>query len=97
MCGTPVPAILDQNKLTGLAGGVGEGQNIAEKGPHFRLWSPPEAPKWVKDLGYGLKSIRGSWGDHLGYISGVLSPFGGSLEGSKAQCEALSRQYFDLP
>ena len=77
MCGTPVPAILDQNKLTGLAGGVGEGQNIAEKGPHFRLWSPPEAPKWVKDLGYGLKSIRGSWGDHLGYISGVLEPLRG--------------------
>ena len=23
-----------------------------------------EAPKWVKDPGNGLKSIRGSWGDH---------------------------------
>ena len=25
----------------------------------------------------GLKSIRGSWGDHLGSISGVLDLFGG--------------------
>ena len=25
-----------------------------------------EAPKWVKDPGNGLKSIRGSWGDYLG-------------------------------
>ena len=29
--GTPVKAILDQKKLTGLAGGVKEGQNIAQK------------------------------------------------------------------
>ena len=30
-----------------------------------------EAPKWVKDPGNGLKSIRGSWRDHFGgiYIS----------------------------
>ena len=41
------------------------------------LWprSLLEAPKWVKDPGNGLKSIRGSWGDHLGSISGFLDPF----------------------
>ena len=31
ICGTPVQAILDQKKLTGLAGGVKEGQNMAQK------------------------------------------------------------------
>ena len=36
-----------------------------------------EAPKWVKDPGNGLKSIRGSWRDHFGGISGVLDPFRG--------------------
>ena len=35
ICGTPVQAILDQKKLTGLAGGVREGQNIAQNGPRF--------------------------------------------------------------
>ena len=34
-----------------------------------------EAPKWVKEPGNGLKSIRGSWEDHLGSISGVIDPF----------------------
>ena len=29
ICGTPVQAILDQNNLTGLGGGVREGQNNA--------------------------------------------------------------------
>ena len=29
ICGTPLQAILDQKKLTGLAGGVREGPNIA--------------------------------------------------------------------
>ena len=48
-CGTPVQAILDQKKLTGMAGGVREGQNIAKNGPRFWLWSPLEAPKWIKD------------------------------------------------
>ena len=79
-------AILDQNNLTKLAGGVREGQNIAQNGPRFWLWSPLEAPKWVKDPRNGLKSIRGSWGDHLGSISGVLDPFRGlqgALEGSR--------------
>ena len=36
-----------------------------------------EAPKWVKDPGNGLKSIRGSWRDRFGGISGVLDPFRG--------------------
>ena len=39
---------------------------------HFWLWSPLETPKWVKDPRNGLKSIRGSWGDHLRSISGVF-------------------------
>ena len=42
---------------------------------HFWLWSPLETPKWVKDPRNGLKSIRGSWGDHLRSISGVFDPF----------------------
>ena len=31
ICGTPVQAILDQKNLTGLAGGVKEGQNMAHR------------------------------------------------------------------
>ena len=31
ICRTPVQAILDQKNLTGLAGGVKEGQNMAQK------------------------------------------------------------------
>ena len=54
--------ILDQKNLTGLAGGVREGPNIAKYGPRFWLLSPLEAPKWVQDPGNGLKSIRGNWG-----------------------------------
>ena len=65
ICGTPVQAILDQKNLTGLAGGVREGQNIAPNGPRFWLLSPLETPKWGQDPGNGLKSIRGNWGDHL--------------------------------
>ena len=34
ICGTHVQAILDQKNLTGLAGGVREGQNMAHLG-HF--------------------------------------------------------------
>merc|ERR1712012_1531210 len=33
ICGTHVQAILDQKNLTGLAGGVREGQNMAQNGP----------------------------------------------------------------
>ena len=69
--------ILDQKNLTGLAGGVREGPNIAKYGPHFWLLSTLEAPKWVQNPGNGLKSIRGNWGNHLGSISGVIDPFRG--------------------
>ena len=75
--GTPVQAILDQKNLTGLTGGVREGQNLAPNGPRFWLLSSLETPKLGQDLGNELKSIRGSWGDHLGSISGVLDPFRG--------------------
>ena len=37
ICGTPVQAILDQKKLTGLAGGVKERQNMAQNGPRFYI------------------------------------------------------------
>ena len=39
---------------------------------YFWPWSLLEAPKWVKDPGNGLKSIRGSWRDHFGGILGPL-------------------------
>ena len=61
----------------GGSGKVKIGQNTAQNGPRFWLWSPLEAPKWVKDPGNGLKSIRGSWRDHFGGISGVLGTFRG--------------------
>ena len=38
ICGTPVQGILDQKNLTGLAGGVKEGQNMAQNGPHFYIF-----------------------------------------------------------
>ena len=61
----------------GESGKVKIGQNIAQNWPCFWLWSPLEAPKWVKGPGNGLKSTRGSWGAiwALGSISGVLDPF----------------------
>ena len=62
----------------GWQGGVREGPNIAKYGPHFWLLSPLEAPKWVRDPGDGLKSIRESWGDHLGSISGSWTHLGAS-------------------
>ena len=77
ICGTLVQAILDQKNLTWLAGWVRDGPYIAKYGPRFWLLSPLEAPKWVQDPGNGLKSIRGSWGDHLRSISGVFDPFRG--------------------
>ena len=78
ICATPVQAILDQKNLTGLAGGVREGPNIAKYGPRFWLLSPLEAPKWVQDPGNGLKSIRGSWGDRSGPFQGSLTHLGAS-------------------
>ena len=66
----------------------------------FWLLSPLEAPKWVQNLGNGLKSIRGSWGDHLRSISGVFDPFRGLSKPPKPKMyisEAHSGPYFDLP
>ena len=40
------------------------GQEWASLIYRFWLWSLLEAPKWAKDPGYGLKSIRGSLGGH---------------------------------
>ena len=42
ICETPVQAILDQKKLTGLAGGVKEGQNMAQNGPRFYIFLASE-------------------------------------------------------
>ena len=42
ICGTPVQAILNQKKLTGLAGGVKEGQNMAQNGPRFYIFLASE-------------------------------------------------------
>ena len=50
----------------------------ATYGPSFWLLSPLEAPRWVRDHGDGLKSIRESWGDHLGSISGSWTHLGAS-------------------
>ena len=76
-------------KLTGLAGGVREGQNMAQNGPLLWLRSPLETPKWVKDPRNGLKSIRGSWGDHLRSISGVFDPLMSSLRSTNKYIEKL--------
>ena len=74
----PVQVNLNQKKLTGLAGGISEGRNIAPNGLRFWLLSPLEAPKWIQDPGNGLKSIRGSWGDRSGPFQGSLTHLGAS-------------------
>ena len=43
--GTPVQAILDQKKLTWLAGGVKEGQNMAQNGPCFYIFLATKASR----------------------------------------------------
>ena len=79
ICGTPVQAILDQKKFDQVGrGGPKKVKIWPRMGLAFIYFWPRsllEAPKWVKDHGNGLKSIRGNWGDHLGSISGVLDPF----------------------
>ena len=65
------------------------------------LWprSLLEAPKWVKDPGNGLKSIRGSCRDHFGGISGVLDTSRGLQKAPRPKTyksEAHSGPYFDL-
>ena len=100
ICGTPVQAILDQKNLTGLAGGVREGPNIAKYGPRFWLLSPLEAHKWVQDPGNGLKSIRGSWEEHFGSISGVIDQCGDLWTAPKPKTRhilGIILTYFDLP
>ena len=64
ICGTPVQVILDQNNLTGLAGGVIEGQNMAQNAAdavnpmqNYWLQSPVEAPKWVEDTRNGPQMV----------------------------------------
>ena len=87
----------------GWQGGSGKikiGQNIDQNGPHFWLWSPLKAPKWVKDPWKGFKSTRGSWGYHLGSVSGVLDPFRGLQRAPKPKTRPILGNiltYFDLP
>ena len=45
ICRTPVQAILDQQNLIGLAGGVKEGQNMAQNGPRFYIFLASEASR----------------------------------------------------
>ena len=56
--------ILNQSNLTGLAGGVKEGQNMAQKAaravnPMQNCWlrSPVEPPKWLNDTRNGPQTI----------------------------------------
>ena len=42
ICVTPGQAILDQKKLTGLAGGIKEGQNMAQNGPRLYIYLASE-------------------------------------------------------
>ena len=48
MCGTTVQAIWDHKNLTGLAGGVREGQNLPQNGLNLAL-EPSRGPKLVND------------------------------------------------
>ena len=91
---------MGQKKLTGLAGGVMVGQNIAPNRPRFWLLGPLETTKWGQDPGNGLKLIKGSWGDHLGSISGVLDPFRDLQRAPKPKTRPILGNiltYFDIP
>ena len=64
ICGTPFQVILNQNNLTGLAGGVREGQNMAQNAAravnqmqNCWLWRPVEPPQWVKDIRNGPQIV----------------------------------------
>ena len=107
ICGTPFQVILNQNNLTGLAGGVREGQNMAQNAAHAVnpiqncwLWSPVEAPKWLKDTRNGPQIISPI---DLSLFPGSLTYLGAS-RGLQSQkfCiyihinEANSGPYFDL-
>ena len=107
ICGTPFQVILNQNNLTGWAGGVREGQNMAQNAaravnPMQNCWlrSPVEAPEWLKDTKNGPKTISPI---DLRFFPGFLSYLGAS-SGLQSQkfCmyiyinEAYSGPYFDL-
>ena len=64
----------------GWQGGSGKvkiGQNVAQNGPCFWLWSFLEAPKWVKVPWNGPQMIPPIAPDWFESISGVLDPFRG--------------------
>ena len=64
----------------GWQGGSGKvkiGQNIDQNGPRFWLWSPREAPTWVKDPLNGPQMIPLTAPGWFESISGVLGPFRG--------------------
>ena len=107
ICGTPFQVILNQNNLTGLAGGVREGQNMAQNAAHAvnpmqKSWlqSPGEAPKWLKDTRNGPETISPIY---LSLFPGSLTYLGAS-RGLQSQkfCihryinDANSGPYFDL-
>ena len=107
ICGTPFQVILNQNNLTGLAGGVREGQNMAQNAAHAvnpmqKSWlrRPGEAPKWLKDTRNGPETISPIY---LILFPGSLTYLGAS-RGLQSQkfCiyiyikEAHSGPYFDL-
>ena len=82
ICGTPVEVILDPNNLTGLGGGVKEGQNIAKNAaravnPMQNCWlrSPVEAPELLKDTRNGPQTISPI---DLSLFPGSLSYLGAS-------------------
>ena len=81
---------LNQNNLTGLAGGVREGQNMAQNAacavnPMQKSWlrSPGEAPKWLKDTRNGPETISPIY----------LSLFPGSLTYLGASTGLRSQQF----
>ena len=47
--------------------------------------------------GNGLKSIRGSWGDHLGSISGVLDPLRGLQRAQKPKTRPIRGNILTFP
>ena len=83
MCGTPVRSVSSHKKFDQVGrGGQGRSKSAQEMD---LVWikNSQRAPKWVKDPGNGLKSIRGSGGYHLGSISVVFGPFRGLRKARK--------------
>ena len=73
----------NQKKRTGISSVQFSGDGCSEWGDgdngDFWLLSPLEAPKWFQDPGNGLKSIRGSWGDHTNTLKVVIDQLGPSI------------------